>query len=88
MQNSKKLQDAIFNFLLPFLLLFSCYLLLSAFWQNNFFIGILAIWLLICFLFLFNINNENIFLFEIVLFTFLLSGLIYISCFCFVIFNL
>ena len=88
MQNSKKLQDAIFNFLLPFLLLFSCYLLLSAFWQNNFFIGILAIWLLICFLFLFNIITTNILLFEIIFFSFVLSSLIYISCFCFVILNL
>ena len=85
---SQKLQEIIFNFLLPFLLLFSCYLLLSAFWQKNFFIGVLAIWLLICFLFLFNINNENIFLFEIVFFSFVLSSLIYIGCFCFVIFNL
>jgi len=88
MQASQKLQEIIFNFLLPFLLLFSCYLLLSAFWQKNFFIGVLAIWLLICFLFLFNINNENIFLFEIVFFSFVLSSLIYIGCFCFVIFNL
>ncbi len=88
MQNSKKLQDAIFNFLLPFLLLFSCYLLLSAFWQNNFFIGILAIWLLICFLFLFNIVNKSIFLFEIIFFAVVLSSLIYIGCFCFVILNL
>ena len=88
MQASQKLQEIIFNFLLPFLLLFSCYLLLSAFWQKNFFVGVLAIWLLICFLFLFNINNENIFLFEIVFFSFVLSSLIYIGCFCFVIFNL
>jgi len=85
---SQKLQAIIFNFFLPFLLLFSCYLLLSAFWQKNFFVGVLAIWLLICFLFLFNIINKNIFLFEIVFFAFVLSGLIYISCFCFVIFNL
>jgi len=85
---SQKLQNIIFNFFLPFLLLFSFYLLLSAFWQKNFFVGVLAIWLLICFLFLFNIINKNTFLFEIVFFCFVLSGLIYIGCFCFVIFNL
>ena len=89
MQNHQNLQNAIFNFLLPFLLLFSCYLLLFAFWQKNFFLGVLAICLLICFLFFFNIHHKNSFLplLEIVLFSAILSSLIYICCFCFIIFN-
>jgi hypothetical protein len=89
MPNNKNLQNAIFNFLLPFLLLFSCYLMLFAFWQKNFFIGVMAIWLLIFFLFFVNIQHQNNFsvLYEIIFFSAVLSGLIYICCFCFVIFN-